>query len=400
MSLTKRLFVFAGAALSLSVAATAQTSTMDQSRSYASELMSDASTRTSSLAPAAQDFTVNVHGYTQFRYNWNQRDDNNLTDDATIGFQNARTDVNLSGNIVNENWGYFVDWEWSDASDSSGATLLDAFGYYKMGNGWSVKFGQFKLPLYREELVGDTYQLFADRSVTNTYFNQARSQGVQVAYEGDQFRFAGAFSDGLQTANTDFNSSSEADWAITARGEFKWAGDWKQAKDFTSFRNSDFFGMVGFAGNYQQGGDTFNTADVDLWALTVDLSVEGNGWNVFAAFNWANVDPNAGDSFDDMSFQVQGGVFVSEDWELVAGWDWLIPDSDRVGGDSEFSTIRFGANHYFVPDSHAAKLTLDFSWFLDAQSDCAIAIPSTLTGLLASGQDSQWNLRGQVQLMF
>jgi hypothetical protein len=397
MSLTKRLFAFAGAALSVSVAATAQTSTMDQSRSYASELMSDASTRTSSLAPQAQDFSVNVHGYTQFRYNWNQRDDDFLDEDSTIGFQNARTAVNVSGNIATENWGYFVQWEWSDA-EGSGANLTDAFGYYKMGNGWSFKFGQFKLPLYREELVGDTYQLFANRSVVNSAsgFNQGRSQGIQFAYEGDVFRFAGAFSDGLNTANTDFNSPAEADWAITARGEWKWAGDWKQSKDFTSFRNSDFFGMVGFAGNYQSGGETFATTDSSGWNLTADVSIEGNGWNAFAAAAWVDTDPAFGDSTDVYSFQIQGGIFVSENWELVAGYDVLIPDNDDF---DNYNTVRIGANNYFIPDSHAAKLTIDFSYFIDATTS-ALAPPNTLTGLLATDSEGEWNLRAQMQLMF
>jgi hypothetical protein len=397
--MTKRLFLIAGAALS--VGAFAQAQTLDQSRGYSQELLSDASTRTSSLAPAAQDFTPAVHGYEQFRFNWNSRDDSGLdakNNDQTIGFQNARTRLNVSGNIANENWGYFIQFGW----DADGDTVLeDAYGWYKLGNGWSFKWGQFKLPLFREELVGDTYQLFVDRSVTNTRFTQGRSQGVQVSYEGDQFRVSAAFSDGLQTANTDFNSGSEADWALTARGEFKWAGDWKQAKDFTSFQNSEFFGMVGAAIHYQNGGDTVPTTDASDLAATVDVSVEGNGWNAFAAAIYNHFDPSAGTSFSDWAFQIQGGIFVAADWEIVAGWDILVPDSNYGSGqDSNFSTIRVGVNHYIVPESHAAKISVDWSYFLDKQGESALAVPNTLTGLLASAKDSQWNLRGQVQLMF
>lgn len=413
--MTKRLFMIAGAALSVGTLAQAQT--LDQSRSYSKELLSDASTRTSSLAPAAQDFTPAVHGYEQFRMNYNSRDDENLDangNDATTGFQNARTRLNVSGNIANENWGYFIQFGFGDISEessqfgrgtsssSSGAFLEDAYGWYKMGNGWSLKFGQFKLPLTREELVGDTYQLFRDRSVTNTYFTQGRSQGVQFAYEGDQFRFAGAISDGLQTANTDYTSSSEADFGLTARFEYKWAGDWKQAKDFTSFQNSEYFGMVGGAIHYQSGGDTVNTTDATDLAFTVDASMEGNGWNAFAAFNYNSYDlSSAPDSVNNMSFQVQGGIFVTADWELVAGWDILMPDdSYGTGQDNNFSTLRIGTNHYIVPESHALKLSFNLMYFMDTQSECAIAIPSTATGLLPSATDSQWALGGQIQMTF
>jgi len=395
----KRLIMIAGAALSVGTLAQAQT--LDQSRSYGKELLSDAATRTSSLAPAAQDFTPAVHGYEQFRFNWNSRDDNGLDandNDQTIGFQNARTRINVSGNIANENWGYFVQFGWGP----DGNTMLeDAYGWYKMGNGWSLKWGQFKLPLFREELVGDTNLLFIDRSVTNSTFSQGRSQGVQFAYEGDQFRFAGAFSDGLSTANTDYTSGSESDFGLTARFEYKWAGDWKQAKDFTSFQNSEYFGMVGGAIHYQSGGDTVNTTDATDLAATVDVSMEGNGWNAFAAVIYNNMDPSTGSAFADWAFQVQGGIFVSPDWELVAGWDIMVPDSDYgTPGDSNFSTFRIGVNHYIVPESHAAKVSIGLSYFLDNPSESAIATPNTLTGLLSSNSDSQWNLGGQVQLAF
>src|SRR5512146_2956368 len=121
MSLTKSYCLIAGAALSLSAGAMAQ-STVDQSRAYAAELTADASGRTSSLAQKGGDFTVNVHGYEQFRYNWNHRDDSNIDangNNNTIGFQNARTRLNFSGNIGNENWGYFIQFGFGDPEGSS-----------------------------------------------------------------------------------------------------------------------------------------------------------------------------------------------------------------------------------------------------------------------------------------
>ncbi len=412
--MTKRLFMIAGAALSMGTFAQAQT--MDQSRSLSNELLADASTRTSSLAPAAQDFTPAVHGYEQFRFMWNSRDEDGLdvnNNNQTEGFQNARTRLNVSGNIANENWGYFIQFGFGDIessssfspgssfSSSSGAFLEDAYGWYKMGNGWSLKFGQFKLPLYREELVGDTYQLFMDRSVSNSFFSQGRSQGVQASYEGDTFHFAVALSDGLRSANTDFNSGAESDYAITGRGEWKWAGDWKQAKDFTSFQNSEYFGMVGGAIHWQNGGNTVNTADASDLAATVDVSLEGNGWNAFAAFMYNRLDPNAGNKLSDMAFLVQGGIFVAADWELVAGWDLIIPDNNYgTGVENNFNSLRIGANHYIIPESHALKVSIDFTYFIDVQSECAIAIPNTATGLLPSTHDRQWVLGGQIQMTF
>jgi hypothetical protein len=384
------------------VAPAASAQSLDQSRAFAAQLAADAQERTSRLAPQGQDFTVNVHGFIQFRYNWNHRDDNVLDKENTIGFQNARTKVKLNGNIGNENWGYGIQFKMEDPG--AGAAILDdAFGTYKMEGGWMLKFGQFKAPLFREELVGDEYQLFANRSVNNSVFTQSRSQGIQAAYESDTIRFAGAFTDGLATRNTDFNSSAEADYALTGRFEYKWAGAWKQFNDFTSWQNSEMAGMFGVAAHWQSGGDTGagtfgTTSDMDIWALTGDVSIEGNGWNAFAALMWVHTEPSGGSDIDDWGFLIQGGVFLNPQWELVAGWDSVIPDGDRSTDDT-FNTIRVGFNHYFIPESHAAQLTIDLSYFLDTQSE-SIVSANTQTGLLASGEDSQFNLRAQIQLVF
>lgn len=386
-------------------AAAAQAQSTNLGFAQRAETLSDASGRTSSLAQGAQDFTVNVHGFTQFRFNWNSRDDQGLdanNNDQTIGFHNARTKLKFNGNIANENWGYQVQFKLEDPGSASGTAILDdAYGTYKMGDGWKLTFGQFKLPLFREENMGDDMQLFANRSVVNSFFSQSRSQGIMASYEGDSIRFAGAFSDGLVTRNTDFTDTTrEADIALTGRIDYKFAGDWKQAKDFTSFQNSPFFGAVGGAAHWQTGGDTVGTADMDMYDLTVDVQLEGNGWNAFAAVCYQNTDPATGNNLTDWSFQVQGGVFVAADWELIGGWSILMPDSDRAPADENFNTLQIGVNHYVVPESHVIKITVDLSYFVDQQSTTAIALPSTVTGLLASGQDTQWNLRGQVQLTF
>jgi len=371
---------------------------------FAAALLADASGRPALAAPAGEAFTVDVHGFMIFRYDWNHRDDDKAGpilgpgggNKDTIGFQNAYTKLQVGGHIFSEDWTYGVQFKFGEADGA--AVLDDAWGSYAFGNGWQVKWGQFKLPLLREELVSDTYQLAANRSVVNSVFTQSRSQAVQLSTEQQQVRFAAAFSDGLSTKNTDFTSTSEADWALTGRVDWKWAGDWKQAKDFTSFPNSPYFGMLGVAGHYQDGGSTFNTADASLFEGTADLSVEGSGWNVYAAAIYRHIDPSGGTKLDDWGFLVQGGIFVSPKWELFGRWDMVSPDSNRPASDN-FSTVTFGANDYIMQDSHAAKFTVDFEWFLDKQSQ-SIAPASTLTGLLASDKDSQYNLRAQMQLIF
>jgi hypothetical protein len=361
----------------------------------AAALLADAPAR--DAAPqAAGAFGMDVHGLMLLRYNWNHRDDDASEGSDANGFQTAYTKLQIGGHIINDRWSYGLQFKFTEGDGS--AALDDAWGSYATEGGWVVRWGQFKAPLLREELVGDTGQLDVNRSVTNSVFSQSRSQGVQLSHEGEQLRVFAAFTDGVRTTNSDYTSMAEADWAVTGRAEWKWAGEWKQARDFTSFQGAPFFGMLGGAAHVQSGGDTVGTADAELFEATLDVSVEGSGWNVYAAGIYRNADPGDGDTLADMGFLVQGGVFVAPQWELFGRYDVVLPDDDRPADDS-FRTVTAGANYYVVPASHAAKFSADVEFFLDAQEG-SIAPASTLTGLLASDEDSQWALRLQMQLVY
>ena len=189
--------------------------------------------------------------------------------------------------------------------------------------------------------------------------------------------------------------SSDADYALTARGEYRFIGDkWSAFKQFTSFRGSPFAAMAGAAVHYQSGGETFNTTDEDLAGLTADLSLLGDGFNAFAAVLWQRVEPAGGPQLENTGLIVQGGWFVDPAWELFARWDAVL--SNQV---DDFSTVTVGVNRYLLPDSHAVKFTGDVQFFLDEQASTD-APASTATGLQASTRDGQWALRLQVQLLF
>lgn len=396
MSRTKMVFLLAGAALGLSGTALAQN--LDQGRAYASEALADAQGRSSLLAQPGGN-VVNLNGQIQFRYIWNTRDmvPAPADDDSTIGFQTRRTKLTASGEIA-DGWSYEV----RGAFDRDGGSFVleNAFVNYKVDDSWDLQWGQFKLPFLREENVSSAKQLAADRSIMNEVFNQDYSQGIQAGFASDQFRFKGAFSDGFGTGNTDFPSSSEADYALTGRVDWLWAGDWAQFEDFTSWQGSQYAGMAGAAVHYQGGGDTVGTFDVDVLTVTVDASAEGDGWNAFVAGVYRNIDPAMGTDFDDFGWTFHGGVFVAADWELFARWSQVFPDNNRTAAKT-FSELTLGVNHYVIPESHAAKFTVDWVlWPTSQAGSSSLVSPNTGIGLLADSGDPQWAIRGQFQLLF
>lgn len=434
MNRTRMLALLAGAAMGAGVAS-AQTANDALER----ELLADAGSRTSFQAggtsghdgsffvgSADGNYRLEIGGYTQFRYNLNSRDaeggdgeGEDGDEDLTNGFDMARTALEFGGNVINPQLsyyirGYFDTGEDGDSSGGGAFNLADAYGNYTFDSGLGLTWGQFLAPVTRERLVDERYQLAADRSVTGGVFSGEYTQGIALSYTSDNFRVVGSFNDGFGTSNTAYYSPIEADWALTGRGEFKWSGDWDQFQDFTSWRGTEgYAGMVGAAIHWQTAGDTGNTAtfggapsaDVDLFEYTADVSVEGNGWNVFGAFVGRTVDADAGDA-DDFGGIIQGGFFLSEQWELFARWDAMFPDDDSAGDDDadDFHTLTFGANHYFVANSHAAKFTADVQWMLDDPADIAgtagFGLPDHTTGFLPGGSDDQWMLRLQMQLVF
>jgi hypothetical protein len=398
------------AAMGLAAGAQAQ-SNQDEGRAYAAELLAQSEGRTSTLAQPASPL-VQISGQIQFRYVVNIRDAVAATtppapagQDLSTGFQTRRTKLEAKGEVA-DGWTYFVQL----AADPDGGSvgLQEAWVRYQVNENSNVLWGQFKLPLLREELVSSKRQLAVERSIANEVFTQDRSQGIQYGWDGDNIRFRAAFSDGLDTENTDFdtagggNFAGESDFALTGRVEYMGAGEWKQFDDFTSWQGGAFAWMIGGAAHFQNGGETNNSFDHDMFEVTVDGSLEGSGWNAFGAFIYRSADVTGVVDADDFAFLAQGGVFVAPQWELFGRFDYVSPDSSYGALVSDdFTTFTFGANYYVIPESHAAKFTADLVYFIDNSASSAIvSAPDTGVGLLPSAEDGEWLLRFQFQLLF
>lgn len=423
-------FVIAGSACGI---VSAQ-SDLDIERAYAAELAADAANRSSLLQGAGQGSgftitsgdgasTLTTNALFQFRYVANWRDSSAVgsSDDFAHGFEIPRARIDWSGNLINDNITYRISGDFGEHNTGGDNRFTPTWVYgqyaFEGMDGAFVRWGQFKAPLLWEELVDPEFQLAGDRSVVNSIFNQGYSQGIMFGYEAEAWRGYFAVTDGLRTPGTNYNGAGESDIALTARAEFKFAGDWERFTDFTSWRNSDYAGKIGAAIHWETFGDTapsssggggaplIGTAtDGDLVIWTVDAAVEGNGWNAFAAFmgSYLNDDTAGGTDFDDYGLVVQAGVFVTEQIELFGRWDWMIADGDRGFVDDDMHFLAFGANYYVFPESHAVKASLELLWALNETA--GIGFPGTTgysqTSFLGQADDNEVAIRAQVSVLF
>jgi len=376
------------------------------------------------LASPDGRFRLEIDGQLQFRYIMNRRDRSGPFDQIdrySGGFENTRTRLTLRGHVFSREFTYLVRGGFSrggggDARDDFNEPpggdfkLYDAWVRYQFDDLWSLRFGQFKLPFAREELVSSARQLTVERSLINESLSLGRSQGIELAYTGDWLRWNFAFSEGgtdnllglgilanTQPPNSPWNTET-AEYAFTTRGEWLIAGDWSQFSQFTSPPEDPFGALMGIAAHFQQR--QFGTAGNDnTWlGLTADVSLAFGGANVYTAATYAHVDNQQFGAFDIFGAVVQGGFYVAPKTELFARGEFgYIRSKDDIVDPDNLWIATIGINQYF--DGHDLKFTADLGIGLDDISQFWI---NSNTGWRADGNNTspQFVIRTQFQLLF
>ena len=149
--------------------------------------------------------------------------------------------------------------------------------------------------------------------------------------------------------------------------------------------------LVGGGINWEKSN---STAD-EVFGATADVTFDFGGANVFGAFYWDNVDDGS-NTFNPYGFTVQGGVFVADDVEIIARYEFGSMDS---GASEEFSALTFGANWYLAQNT--AKFGANFGYAFDAISD-AWETAGAGNNWLAddSAEDGQWMIQAQLSFSF
>lgn len=421
------------ALVTMSGSALAQ-SGLDIDRAYAAELRADANTRSSLLGSNAGSLDVGV--FTQFRYTYNSRDEiapgTALGDsDTTVGFSAPRTQIRMSGGVEGTDITGHVSFDFGGAWDhggsgaaggDGGATLRDAYATWGLDDNWTFLFGQMKNPLHFESNVAPEHSQGVERSLTNSFFDVQYAQGIGFNYTDDEWKFTVVLSDGPVSQNTYYTSVAESDFSLTGRVDWLISGNWDQFADFASWQGSNDGFRVGAGLHWSQAGDTnpllgaVDTATVTAW--TVDAQYESDGWGLFAAYMSTNVDNDllAGGSVDqtDEGFVLQGNVFMTEQFELFGRYDIIILEDDPAAitplaatDDDHYSTITVGFNYYLVPESYAARFSMDVGFGLDDSTglDTRGFSDISTTGYIggagaATGIESEFTIRGQFSLLF
>ena len=128
-----------------------------------------------------------------------------------------------------------------------------------------------------------------------------------------------------------------------------------------------------------------------LTAFAIDGQFKGDGWNAGAGVGFISLDEADQDLF---LLYAQGGYFFTPQIEGFARYDFLDLDDDSLAEDA-LSYFTIGANYFFVEGSYAARFIGEIVFALEEQ---AVSIPEV--GVLATGEDNQIAIKGQLNLSF
>lgn len=329
--------------------------------------------------------TLRLSSQIQARYVLSNRA-NAAGDELTTGFEARRTKLKATGRLADPRFRYTVAMALSRSTGTM--TTEDVYTRWKFNNNWTLKFGQFRPSVLREQIISSKYQLGVERSLLTAAFGQHYNRGVALRYGTERLRLTASVMD-----VTDDTVITDDDWEYLVRGEFMIQGNRSEISDFTSFRDDSPATMIGAGVSYRDS-DPADPLDPDFSLVTwsADLTAEFGGSNLFAAVMGSTLDQAGASSVERFGVLVHGGVFVSDSTELFARYSH--GDED---GDQSLNLVEVGLNHYML--AHNAKFSVDLGYSFD---EITTAWRSASTGWLtdAAGEEGQFVLRSQFQLLF
>ena len=450
----------------------------EEIRAIVSDVLSDSSTRDSLAADGAVagwdktkgfflassdgNYLLRFRGDAQLRWEYNARDigaasaasgsPSNSTEPREWGFENRRVNIVFEGNVIDPSWHYQISLVAGRfAVDGNNVALNVCFIEKDLGSGFKLRAGQFKGPFLREESVSHTAQLAIDASLMSEFFGIVRNQGLQLTWSDEKFRVHAFYGDELRARGVDvysrnsdgdlvpFNAGpagtvptaqnttftqDQSDYAFSGRMEWMPSGQWKQFKDFSSYRGESvgvLFGVGAYAQQLDAVSNTDGATPNTMWSATADVSFEFGGATLFAAGIVREVDlqeaqptrdGGSAESLSQWGTVIQGSVFVSDDVEVYTRYELGNSDTDRyrvsanslLANGEDINLLTLGLNWWpNGPSNQQIKITTDVGYSVDPLIDFAALGAGYLvdyTEADGTSSNGQWVMRSQLQFLF
>ncbi len=346
------------------------------------------------LASSDDKYLMRVFGLLQLRGVGTFRDDEagspsvSPSDGSETGVEFRRVELGFAGHVFDPRTGYLLV-----LAVDGGSMIIaqDVALSYSLTDAWKVSGGRYFAPFLREELIGGGGSLAPALSYMNNELSVGRAEGVSVMYDSDLLRAHVFASDGAGGVSNAFSDMSN--WAVTARGDLKLAGEWGQWGDFSNMDGESRGAFLGGAIHYQQGeSDAAPGDDVDLLDWTADGSIECAGFHFFASAAGNHKNRPAAPDLDNFGFVAQSGYMLGR-LEPFLRYEVMLFDDANGYSDDTVRMLTGGANFHLNP---LLEFGADVMYAFDS-----VPTDSANAGWLADGSgDGQVVVRLQAQLKF
>ena len=262
--------------------------------------------------------------------------------------------------------------------------ILDAYVAWDFSKGWTLQFGQAKLPGNRERVVSSANLQLVDRSRLNSRFNIDRDFGIQLKHTfkiGKDFTFKEVFAFS-QGEGRDVTAGHFDGYDYTFRvemlpmGSFASSGDYvgsaikresspKLAIGATYDINKNAVRERGQLGSFIKD-DSGNYYGKDLKTFFADMMFKYQGLSIMSEYADKTTEDDiptvldnnnnvVGTFYTGSAFMVQMGYMFDSNVEMVMRYTSMDPD-DLVANDEVRWT--FGLNKFYV--GHKLKIQTDF----------------------------------------
>lgn len=285
------------------------------------------------------------------------------------------------------------------------------------GGNWRFRAGLFFIPGFAEENPTPEDIIPVDYSNFAETFTSGATEGFSLTGTWDRVSVAGVYMTGARMGYSDILSSGRADFGVSASVAFR-IGDrkWSSFDNLISFRGAPTGVTVGFAGLYQNGGDTGKTLDADVKLGTTYVTAAGSGWTFFGQFAYADYRVGA----DDFAGQritrlkayglvAEAEYFVIERLAPYVRYDLVRPMHARITpfGDvvstrvaaTDLNTFTGGINFFLIPRAMLSRFQLEFMYMLGPIAT-SIVVPDPPDGVLLNDRGNQWVLRAQWNISY
>ena len=398
----------------------------DQIRGVVQDVLSDSSTRSSFqqaggatagydngffMSSADGNWKLKINALEQVRIVYNNKfsptvDGPSGNDQSTWGFENRRTQVFFSGNVVDPSWKYLVGFAYDTQADPYVSTA-DSFSlaYAQvtkvLGDGFSVTLGQQTIPWTAESELfnaGDTQM--GEYSIFEYIFGAGQAAGLSLAWQSDVLRFNGGWYNivehGAGTNVNAWNATSNQSIAVAGRLDWKIAGTWEQFTKESSFKGEEFGAVVGVSGLWQNGRRINTLTDgsgypANPLGFNVDGRLNFGGANLIAQFIW--VDDLNGGTGSLWGLNIQGGFFLTDNFEIFCQTNYT-DDNDK----SWF--LQPGVNWYFAKNNLKATISAIVPLSGDTGAGVTTLLRGFEGGVGLSPSDNNFSIIAQLQVMF